>query len=150
MSTTNFQIEVLNMLRSLIGDIDACDYEYSDERLSSLIFVAAFYVNQDLCGDYTISVSSKTISPNPISPTYDKNMVSLTSLKAACLLMNSESTQASKSDFKVMDGPSTVDIEGISGKIRAAADNFCGQYERAKLAILSCEGGYGVITPTTT
>ena len=52
--------ECLPMVRHLVDmTLDETDYEFSDSRLSSLIFVAAMYVNQDMRSGYSISLCSQ-------------------------------------------------------------------------------------------
>lgn len=137
-----FETDVLIMLRHLTDDLD-CTYTYSDDRLIALIFVASSYVNMDLGASYTISLSSQTISPTP-----DSSFTNLVSLKAACLLLRSVATSYARNDFKVQDGPASVDLKGISDKLKDSANSYCEQYSRAIQKILiSGTSGVAVSTP---
>lgn len=120
--------DTLIYLRHQIDDTDEDNYEFSDERLSKLIFVAASYVNMDTNSGYTISLCGQTISPDP-----DAEFINLVALRAACMFLRSTHTSWARNDFKVSDGPTTVDLKGAADKIKAAADSACLQYDRAIL-----------------
>lgn len=122
--------ECLPMVRHLVDDTDETSYEFSDERLSALIFVAAQYVNQDFFSSYSISLCSQTISPEP-----DQQFINLTSLKTACILLKGVHTGWARNDFRVSDGPTTVDLKNITDKVKQAAEDACANYERTKLNI---------------
>lgn len=138
----SFETDVLTMLRHLTDDVE-CTYTYSDDRLLTLIFVAASYVNMDMGASYTISLANQTISPTP-----DSTFINLVSMKAACLLLKSIATSYAKQDFKFQDGPASVDLKGISDKIKESANSYCEQYSRSLQRILiSGTSGYAVSTP---
>lgn len=140
----SFETDVLMMVRHLTDDVDCGAYTYSDDRLIALIFVASNYVNMDISGSYTISLSNQTISPTP-----DANFVNLVSLKAACLLLRSVASSYARQDFKFQDGPSTIDLKGISDKIKDSANSLCDQYTRSAQRIIMGDGGYGFSTPNS-
>lgn len=130
------------MVRHLTDDLE-CTYTYSDDRLIALIFVASSYVNMDLSGSYTIDISNQTISPTP-----DSSFTNLVSLKAACLLLRAVATSYARNDFKFQDGPASVDLKGISDKLKDSANAYCEQYSRSIQRILiSGTSGYAVSTP---
>ena len=137
----------LVILRHLIDDVGTT-LEYTDERLIELLYVASVYVNLELGTAYSINICAQTISPEP-----DSSFYTLVALKAACLLIRGVQSSYSKSDFKVTDGPSTVDLKGSADKIKASADGFCNQYERAKMSFLMGNsdygGGYAISTPNS-
>lgn len=143
---TDLASDTLIYVRHLIDDTNEDDYEYSDDRLIVLIFVAAAYVNNDISAGYTISLCNKTIDSEPSS-----NFINLVSLKAACMLMRSSQTSWARNDFKVSDGPTTVDLKGAADKTKAAADSLCDQYERAKIDYLMGRSlnGYIISTPNS-
>lgn len=137
----------LTILRHIIDDVGTT-LEYTDERLIELLYVASVYVNLELGTAYSINICAQTISPEPDSPFY-----TLVALKAACLLIRGVQSSYSKSDFKVTDGPSTVDLKGTADKLKTSADGFCNQYERAKMSFLMGNseygGGYAISTPNS-
>jgi len=140
----SFETDVLTMVRHLTDDVDCGSYTYSDDRLISLIFVASNYVNMDLNGSYTISLSAQTISPVP-----DANFSNLVSLKAACLLLRAVATSYARQDFKFQDGPSSLDLKGISDKIKDSANSLCDQYSRSVHRLIMGDGGCAFSTPNS-
>lgn len=138
----------LIILRHLVDDLDETSLDYTDERLIELLYIAATYTNLEIGTAYAINVCSQTISPDP-----DTVFNTLVALKAACLLSRSTQNSYAKYDFKVTDGPSSVDLKGSADKLKISADSFCNQYERAKLAYLMGNtdfgGGYAITTPSS-
>lgn len=139
----SFENDALMYIRTLVDDTDEEDYEFTDDRLLSLIFVAASYVNAEIAEEYEISICGQTISPDP-----DSSFINLVSLKAACMLIKSQqSAFARAGEFKFTDGPSTVDLKGTADKLKSAADSACGTYEKFKHYVLMSEGGISLSTP---
>jgi len=137
--------DTLTFVRVLIDDVES-PYEYSDDRLITLIMVASNYVNMDTSSSYTINLCGQTISPTP-----DANFINLTALKAACMLLRSNHTSWARNDFRVSDGPTTVDLKGIADKTKVAADSICNLYEKAKLDQIMGRSisGYIISTPSS-
>lgn len=127
---TDLSSECIPIVRHLVDDVNPDSYEYSDERLSALVFIAASYVNTDFQSGYSISLCGQTINPEPSS-----QFISLTALKAACMLLRGIHTSWARSDFRVTDGPTTVDVKGIADKVKVAAASACQEYEKLKLDI---------------
>lgn len=140
----SFTSDVITFIRHYVDDTDECNQEYTDDRLEALVYVAASYVNFDINGSYTISTSLKTITPSP-----DNIFTNLTALKASCLLVRSMQTSYARMDFRVTDGPSTVDLKGSADKLRTSADSLCDQYARTLNKYLMGDGGYGILTPNS-
>jgi hypothetical protein len=137
----------LILLRNLIDDVDEDNYEFSDTRLLSLLYVAASYVNIDVVGGYSISLCNQTITPE-----IDSNFVNLVALKAACMLLRSQQTSFARSgDFKVVDGPAQVDVKNLSGNMKISADSVCDQYQRLRLSVImgAAVGGLCISTPNS-
>ena len=136
----------LIFLRHLIDDTESTDY--TDERLLELLYLSSIYVNLELGSGYTINVCSQTISPDT-----DSTFNIMVALKAACLLTRSTQSSYAKCDFSVTDGPSTVNLKGTADKLKVVSDDFCNQYERAKLGYLMGNseygGGYAITTPSS-
>ena len=131
------------MIRHLIDDT-AEPPEYSDDRLSSLVFVSASYVNMELGSEYVINVSCQSISPVP-----SQDFTTLVALKAACLFVRAEQTSYAKCDFRVSNGPTSVDMKGGAEFLGRAADSICAQYDKAKLSQAMGVGGYAITTPNS-
>lgn len=138
----SFELDVITIIRHMIDDLDCSDQEYTDDRLLELIFIAANYTNLDIDTEYTISISEQSISPAP-----DSHFTNLVALKATCMLLRSAAASYAKFDFKVTDGPSTVDLKDIAQKLQTAADNSCKQYSTLVQRRFMGEGGYVYSTP---
>ena len=136
--------EVLPILRNIIDDTDASSYEYSDDRLISLIYIAATYVNSELNFEYDISVCNQIITQTPSS-----KFINLVSYKAACILMRSIQKSYAQNDFRVTDGPATVDIKGVSDKIENVGNSICAEYDKLKFNNIMNDGGYSISTPNS-
>lgn len=137
----------LTLLRHLIDDLGDTP-EYADDRLIELLYVAAIYVNLEIGTSYFINLCSQTISPEP-----DNSFYTLVAIKSACLLVRSTQSSYAKCDFSVTDGPAKVDLKGSADKLKASADGFCNQYERAKINFLMGNsdfgGGLAISTPNS-
>jgi len=109
----SWKVDLVVMLRSLIGDLDHA--KYTDERLKQVIVVGAFNVinDADFQNDYSISVSSLSISPDPISEK-DTDFSILSVYKAACILIGSEVKTESANAISIKDGPSAIDLRGVT------------------------------------
>lgn len=108
-----WQDEMIPMLRILINDFSS-EPTYSDERLTDLIITSAYLVNNEanITTDYNISMSLKTISPDPINID-DDLFVSLVMLKAACLADQSTfRTKALLEGVKAAMGPASLTVAG--------------------------------------
>ncbi len=136
---------LLSLLRNIIDDTSE-PYEFSDERLLSLSYTSAAYVNMDVGGEYEISFCNFSITPEPPS-----SVLTLIALKAACILVRSQHTSFARNDFRVTDGPASVDIKGSADKLKMAADSVCSLYEKTKLNYLmnGSDGGFALTTPSS-
>ena len=81
-----WQLDLVLMLRSLIGDLD--ETKYTDERLKQVLVIGAYNVKNDadFSTDYTIDVGTKSISPDPVD-TSDTDFTVLTLYKSSCILL---------------------------------------------------------------
>ena len=124
----SWKVDMVLMLRSLIGDLDSS--KYTDERLKQVLVVGAFNVvnDADFVNDYTVSVSSVSISPDPISKK-DTDFSVLTLYKSACILIGSEVKTESCNAISMKDGPSAVDLRGIAASLSGLQQTLCSKYE---------------------
>ncbi|MDZ4785613.1 MAG: hypothetical protein SGJ02_06000 [bacterium] len=135
----------LVILRHLIDDTASVDY--TDDRLTELLYISAMYVNLEIGTTYSINVCSQSIDPSP-----DDNFNMMVALKAACMLIRGTQKSYAQSDFTITDGPSSVSLKGIAGQLKISGDGFCGQYERAKIMFLmtgNYGGGLAITTPSS-
>lgn len=123
-----WKTDLVLMLRSMVGDLDSV--KYTDERLEQLLVIAAYATATDtpFLTDYAVSVGSVTISPDPVK-TGDKNFSILTVLRAACILVGSEIKTQSANAISIKDGPSAIDLRGVSQNLQMLYDRLFKQYE---------------------
>lgn len=127
---------LVTILRELIGDTDSSNYTYASDRLKRLIATGAYLVTQDVnfSTSYTINIAATGITPDPtVAP--DKNFIALTTLKAACMLENSEFKTKVKCASKVSDGLSSIDTtKQADGYLQYIKSQYssCAKYEQTK------------------
>lgn len=132
-----WKIEIVRILRNLIGDLTAT--LYTDERLAELIVVAAMFVNKEisLTIEYTINVTTLKICPDPCSDSIrDESFINLIALKAACILDQCYARQASRQGVAVRDSIGiSIDNRGsLSAALALLKDlGYCKAYEDTKL-----------------
>jgi len=137
--------DLVLMLRTLIGDLDST--KYADSRLQQVLVIGAYTVNNDALfpNTYTIDVSAKTISPDPVTED-DTDFTVLTLYKSACILVGSEVKTESSNAISIKDGPSAIDLRGVSTSLNMMAKDFCGKYEEM-LTKYNYEKGSGSGSP---
>lgn len=145
-----WQDETIPLLRLLIGD-SSSPYTYCDTRLLDLFVGAAKMVVMELSfdDDYTITLSTSSISPDPSDDPY---FIPLASLRAAYLIANSEYRTKSLMNIVVSDGPSTINLSGVVSGLKARVERLLADYNQAKLqySIGNAIGCQAVLTPYTT
>jgi len=124
----SWKVDLVVMLRSLIGDLD--HVKYTDERLKQVLVVGAYNVinDADFQNEYTVSVSSLSISPDPISEK-DTDFSILSVYKAACILIGSEVKTESANAISIKDGPSAIDLRGVTQNLNIIYQDICKKYE---------------------
>jgi hypothetical protein len=143
-----WNIDLVLMLRSLIGDLDRS--KYTNERLKQILVVGAFNVKNDadFNTDYTVDVGEISISPDPISGN-DLDFSALTVYKSACILLGSEVKTESANAISIKDGPSSIDLRGVSGSLSNLYKDLCQKYDEL-LIKYRYEKGSGSGTPAGT
>ncbi len=136
----SWKVDMVLMLRSLIGDLDSS--KYTDERLKQVLVVGAFNVvnDADFTNDYTVSVSSVSISPDPITEN-DTDFSVLAVYKSACILVGSEAKTESSNAISIKDGPSSIDLRGVSQSLSAIYKDLCSKYEKLLSTYEYASGG---------
>jgi hypothetical protein len=124
-----WEISMVLMVRSLIGDLDSA--KYTDSRIKQLLVVGAYNVENDadFSINYTIDVAGVSISPDPVSIN-DKEFVALTVYKTASIILGSEVKSESANAISIKDGPSAMDLRGVSAKLMDLYDRITQQYEQ--------------------
>lgn len=126
--SSTWEQTMILMLRSLIGDLD--ETTYTDERLKQVLVIAAYGVNAaaDFMNDYVVDVTAMTITPDPVEAG-DQDFAVLTVYKAACILVGSEVKTQSLNAIAIKDGPSSIDLRGVSGSLSGLQKDLCGKYD---------------------
>ena len=121
----SWKVDLVIMLRSLIGDLDHA--KYTDERLKQVIVVGSYNVlnDADFSVDYVVSISSLSISPDPIS----EKDTDLSVYKAACILLGSEVKTEAANSIAIKDGPSSIDLGGVTQNLNILYNDLCNKYD---------------------
>ena len=123
-----WKIDLVLMFRSLIGDLD--NEKFTDEKLKQILVFGAYNVinDADFSETYTADVGEVTISPDPISEN-DTDFTTLTVYKAACILLGSEVKTEAANAISIKDGPSSIDLRGVTQSLNIMYKDFCAKYE---------------------
>jgi hypothetical protein len=124
----SWQVDMVLMFRSVIGDLDGT--KYTDERLKQVLVVGAYNVQNDadFPNTYTVNVGGVSISPDPIIQK-DTDFAILTVYKSACILIGSEAKTESANAISIKDGPSAIDLRGVSNSLMLLHKDICSKYE---------------------
>jgi hypothetical protein len=135
-----WQMDMILMLRSVIGDLD--ETKYTNERLKQILMVGAYNVQNDadFRNEYTINVGQVSLTPDPID-TGDSDFAVLTVYKSACILIGSEVKTESANAISIKDGPSAIDLRGVSGSLSTLYKSICDKYEDMLNTFRSESGG---------
>jgi hypothetical protein len=119
------------IVRTLINDLSDSP-TYSDERLLQTIVVAAKYVQFDVVLDHTyqLNIINPEISPDPTVDD-DSIFISLTCLKAACLIDQSAlRTKAALEGIRAALGPAQLSVGGsLAGLKMIIEEGPCAAYD---------------------
>lgn len=123
-----WKIDLVLMLRSLIGDLD--NAKFTDERLKQILVFGAYNVinDADFGQTYSADVGEVTISPDPISVN-DTDFSTLTVYKSACILLGSEVKTEAGNAISIKDGPSAIDLRGVTQNLNLIYQDFCSKYD---------------------
>ena len=137
-----WKTDLVLMLRSIIGDLDRS--KFTDERLKQVITVGAYNVinDADFSATYTVNVGSVSISPDPVD-TNDTDFTVLTLYKSACILIGSEVKTESANAISIKDGPSAIDLRGVSASLSNLYKDLCKKYEDTLESYLYNKGSDG-------
>lgn len=124
------------VVRHLINDVDPTNYTFTTNRIETTILVAAqlIIMNVDFNNEYEINVEASTLSPDPSdSETKDNPFIALTCLRAACIIVGSEIRKESGNAISIKDGPSAIDLRGVTSTLTVLYQDLCKKYEDALL-----------------
>jgi len=132
----SWQGQMSTMIRHIIGDLDPSNYKYSPYRIETTILVAGQLVtfDVDLRNSYTINVEQCTLLPDPTrDETRDNAFINLTVLKASCIILGSEIKTEAGNAIAIKDGPSSIDLRGVSGTLQILYKDICSKYDKLLL-----------------
>jgi len=132
----SWQGEMGTIVRYLINDVDSSSYSFSTTRIETSILVAAQLssFNVDFGNEYTINVEGCSLSPDPTeTDTKDDAFVSLVCLKAACMIIGVEIRSESGNAISIKDGPSSIDLRGVTSTLAVLYKDLCEKYEAVLL-----------------
>jgi hypothetical protein len=121
------------MVRYLVSDVNPSSYKYSDSRMSTTVLVAAQLVSLDLNfpNNYEIDIDFGVIAPDPTEEeTKDSSFINLIALKTACIIIGSELKTESSNAISIKDGPSAIDLRGVSASLSVLYKDLCDKYQK--------------------
>ena len=132
----SWQGQMSTIVRHLVDDLDSSSYAYSDKRIETSILVASqlMIMNVDFNNDYTINVETCSLSPDPTdAETKDNPFITLSSLRAACIIVGSQIRKESGNAISIKDGPSAIDLRGVTQTLIVLYKDLCEKYENLLL-----------------
>lgn len=123
-----WNVDLVTMVRSLIGDMSSSNY--SDNRLRQVIAIAAFEVNNSagIQKTYEINISQISISPDPIEEK-DINFSVMTAYKAAVLVLQGEVRNQSLNSISINDGTSSINLTDVTKSLQSLYKDLSARYE---------------------
>jgi hypothetical protein len=103
------------IVRHLVNDIDSSSYTFATDRVETTILVAAqlMIMNVDFNNTYEINA--------------------LACLRSACIIIGSEIRKESGNAISIKDGPSAIDLRGVTNTLTVLYQDLCKKYEDALL-----------------
>ena len=132
----SWQGQMSTIVRHLVNDLDSSSYKYSDHRIETSILVASqlMIMNVDFNNTYDINVETCLLSPDPTDEgTKDNPFITLSSLRAACIIIGSEIRSESGNAISIKDGPSAIDLRGVTQTLTVLYKDLCEKYENLLL-----------------
>lgn len=148
----SWQGQMGTIVRHLVNDLDSSNYKYSDDRIETSILVASqlMIMNVDFNNTYDINVEACRLSPDPTdSGTKDNAFITLSSLRAACIIIGSEIRSESGNAISIKDGPSAIDLRGVTQTLTVLYKDLCEKYEHLLLEYRagSSVAGHAILGP---
>lgn len=150
----SWQGQMGTIVRHLVNDLDSSNYTYSDDRIETAILVASqlMIMNVDFNNTYDINVESCRLSPDPTdSGTKDNAFITLSCLRAACIIIGSEIRSESGNAISIKDGPSAIDLRGVTATLTVLYKDLCEKYENLLLEYRAGNSvaGHAILGPYT-
>ena len=132
----SWQGQMSTIVRHLVDDLDSTKYKYTPHRLETALLVAAqlMIMNVDFNNIYSIIVENCSLSPDPTdSTTKDDPFIALVCLRTACIILGSEIRSESGNAISIKDGPSAIDLRGVTQTLAILYKDLCEKYEHLLL-----------------
>jgi hypothetical protein len=149
----SWQGQMSTVVRHLINDADPLTYKFTDDRIETSILVSAQLViaEADFQNNYEINVESCGLSPDPTdSETKDNDFLALVCLKTACIILGGDIRSESGNAISIKDGPSAIDLRGVTQTLALLYKDMCQKYENMLFAYESGESsinGQAILSP---
>jgi hypothetical protein len=147
----SWQGQMGTIVRYLIDDVDPDNYEFSDNRIETSILVAGqlSQMQVDFAQEYDINVEDCTLSPDPTDSVEDKAFITLISLRSACIIVGSKIRSESGNAISIKDGPSAIDLRGVTATLATLYKELCAQHDQAELDYRAGNsiGGIAILGP---
>ena len=148
----SWQGQMGTMVRYLIDDVDPENYTYSDHRIETTILVAGQLSQFDITFDnnYDINVENCTLDPDPTrTNSEDQAFITLIVLKAACIIVGGAIRGESGNAISIKDGPSAIDLRGVTATLTTLYKDLCSKYEQAVMNYKAGNsiGGQAILGP---
>jgi len=130
----SWQGQISTMVRYLVNDVEPASYKYSPKRIETTILVSAQLVmlDTDFNNIYSINIEQCHLSPDPTDEdTKDDAFMTLVTLKSACVIIGSEVRTESGNAISIKDGPSAIDLRGVSSTLLALYKDLNDKYSQA-------------------
>ena len=130
----SWQGQMSTVVRHLVNDVDSSAYTFSTSRIETTILVAAqlMIMNVDFNNEYEVNVEASTLSPDPTDTgTKDDPFIALACLRAACIILGSEIRKESGNAISIKDGPSAIDLRGVTQTLTVLYQDLCSKYDEA-------------------
>jgi hypothetical protein len=116
------------MVRHIINDVDPSNYKYSDDRIDSTVSVASqlIVLEIDFSNNYVVNVVERSINPDP---SLDPYFINLLVIKTALVILGGEVKTEASNSISIKDGPSAIDLRGVSSTLMALYQDLSKKYE---------------------
>ena len=132
----SWQGQMSTVVRHIINDVDASSYSFTPNRIETTILVAAqlLIMNVDFTNEYSVNVEACTLSPDPTdTDTKDDPFIALACLRASCIILGSEIRKESGNAISIKDGPSAIDLRGVTSTLTVLYQDLCAKYDHMVL-----------------
>lgn len=131
----SWQGQMGTIVRYLIDDVDSDNYTYSPHRIETTILVAAqlTQMSVEFGKTYDVNVENCTLSPDPTTAPEDHAFITLICLRAACIIIGSQIRSESGNAISIKDGPSAIDLRGVTATLATLYKDLCSKYEQAEM-----------------